>query len=209
MARVGILGGSFNPPHIGHLLCAQEAHSQLGLDRVLLIPVASPPHKELDRDPGADVRLELCRLAAREDERIEVSAMEVDRGGPSYTVDTLRAIHAEHPEDDLTFIAGGDMAASLPTWREPREILSLARMAVAERRGVKRVDVLERVASLGAAAASRVEFFELPRVDVSSSDVRRRIAEGRPIRYLVPDAVVDAIETRGLYVTPAAAEVTL
>src|ERR671910_878282 len=117
MPAVGILGGTFNPPHVAHLVCAQEALAQLELDRVLLIPVSSPPHKPLPDDPGPEVRLEMCRLAAGEDSRLEVSDVEVRRGGASYTVATLEELHASHPEQELTFIAGGDMAASLQDWR--------------------------------------------------------------------------------------------
>ncbi len=194
---MGVLGGSFNPPHLGHLVCAQEAHSQLGLDCVVLVPVAVPPHKELRDDPGAERRLDLCRAAVEGDERFAVSAVDVERGGPSYTVDTLAALHAQHPESDLTFIAGGDMARSLPTWREPERVLTLAAFAVAERESVGQADVRNALGDVR--GADRLHFFDMPRVDVSSSMVRRRIADGRPVRYLVPDAVADAIEAQGLY----------
>jgi nicotinate-nucleotide adenylyltransferase len=195
--RVGILGGSFNPPHVGHLLMAQEAHAQLGLDRVVLMPVASPPHKRLDDDPGPEARLELCRLAVAKDERLAVSRLEVDRGGPSYTADTLREIHATSPGDELTFIVGGDMAASLPSWREPEAVLELATLAVAEREAIRRRDVAESVASLR--GAERLRFFDLPRVDVSSSAIRRRVREGKPIRYWVPDEVARLVGARRYY----------
>src|SRR3712207_1149679 len=116
--RLGILGGSFNPPHVGHLLMAQEAHAQLGLDKVVLMPVASPPHKRLEDDPGPEERYEMTRLAVAKDDRLEVSRLEIDRGGPSYTADTLREIHATAAGDELVLIVGGDMAHSLPAWRE-------------------------------------------------------------------------------------------
>jgi nicotinate-nucleotide adenylyltransferase len=196
--RIGLLGGTFNPPHLGHLLLAQEAHDQLGLDRVVFVPVAVPPHKEADGDPGAAARVELCRRAVGGDDRFDVSTLEVERGGASYTVDTLREIHATSPGDELSFIVGGDMASSLPTWREPADVLRLARLAVAERDGVRRADILDRLSSLPG-AAERVDFFDLPRVDVSSSLVRRRIAAGHPIRYLVPDSVAEYITANGLY----------
>jgi nicotinate-nucleotide adenylyltransferase len=189
----------FNPPHLGHLVCAQEAHDQLGLDAVLFMPVAVPPHKEATEDPGAEHRFELCRLAVRDDERFAVSRLEIERGGPSYTVDTLTALRERHPEDELIFIAGGDMAASLPTWHEPERVLELAAFAVAERRGAVRADVIERWQALGAAAPREPLFLDMPRVDVSSSEVRRRVREGRPVRYLVPDPVAGYIEDRGLY----------
>ena len=195
--KVGILGGSFNPPHLGHLLMAQEAHAQLGLDKVVFMPVASPPHKQLEEDPGAEERFELCRMATAKDDRLEVSRLELDRGGPSYTADTLREIHATAPGDDLTFIVGGDMAASLPSWREPETVLDLATLAVAEREGVRRHDIAEVLAPF--APGDRVRFFDLPRIDVSSSAIRRRVREGRPIRYWVPDDVARLIGARGYY----------
>lgn len=199
MARVGILGGTFNPPHIGHLACAEAALAQLGLDRLLLMPVASPPHKAMADDPGIEHRLAMCRLAAAGDERIEVSELEAQRGGSSYTVDTLRSLHDAEPQDELTFVAGGDMAASLPGWRQPEEVLRLARFAVAGREGVGREEVEAAVAALSPGAPERVVFFDMPRVDVSSTAVRRGLAEGRPVRDLVPDAVARYIEEHGLY----------
>jgi nicotinate-nucleotide adenylyltransferase len=198
VASIGLLGGTFNPPHIGHLVCAMEARDQLGLDRVQLVPVAVPPHKEAPDDPGVEVRLELCRLAVADDPGLEVSRVEADRPGPSYTADTLRALHEASPEDDLTFIVGGDMAHSLPEWREPEVVLSLARLAVAEREGIRRQDILERLDGLEG-APERIAFFDMPRLDVSSSQLRRRIAAGRPVRHLVPDAVADHIASLGLY----------
>ncbi|MDQ6914834.1 MAG: nicotinate-nucleotide adenylyltransferase [Actinomycetota bacterium] len=197
MDRIGILGGTFNPPHVAHLVCAQEAAARLELHRVLLMPVAAPPHKRLDEEPGPEVRLELCRLAAAGDPRLEVSDLEVARGGPSYTVDTLAELHERRPGDQLTWIAGGDMAASLPSWREPERVLSFARLAVAEREGAARAEIERVVESLGGSEA--VTFLDMPRIDVSSSLVRRRVAAGLPIRYLVPDAVAAYIAEHGLY----------
>ena len=198
MARIGILGGSFNPPHLAHLVCATEAADQLGLERVLLTPVARAPHKESPSDPGADVRLELCRLAAAGDERLEVCDLEVRRGGSSYTVDTLRELHAGTPEDDLTFIVGGDIALGLPSWREPEAVLELATLAVAEREGSARADVAKRLSASFPGARAPV-FFDMPRLDISSSQIRRRVAEGRSIRYLVPDPVAERIARGRLY----------
>jgi nicotinate-nucleotide adenylyltransferase len=198
VARIGILGGSFNPPHLAHLVCASEAAAQLDLDRVLLTPVAAPPHKDADRDPGPQERLELCRLAIVGDERLGVCDVEVRRGGPSYTVDTLRELHARDPEDDLTFIVGGDIALGLPSWHEPEAVLGLARLAVAERSGAGRQDIATRLAERFADASPPV-FFDMPRLDISSSQIRRRVAEGRPIRYLVPDPVAEHIARGRLY----------
>jgi nicotinate-nucleotide adenylyltransferase len=195
--RIGILGGSFNPPHVGHLVMAQEAQTQLGLDKVVLMPVFVAPHKVLDDDPGPEERFELVRLATAKDDRLEVSRLELDRGGPSFTVDTLREIHATSPGDELTFIIGGDNAQALPAWREPEAVLDLATMAVAEREGIRRRDIAERVAELH--GGDRLRFFDMPRLDISSSAVRRRVRDGRPIRYLVPDDVARVIGARGYY----------
>jgi nicotinate-nucleotide adenylyltransferase len=197
VARIGILGGTFNPPHLAHLVCAQEACAQLELDRVLLVPVFEPPHKEVEADPGVDHRVELCRRAVAGDARFEVSRIEADVPGRSYTVDTLRRLHESSPEDELTFIVGGDMAHALPTWHEPEAVLSLATLGVAEREGVRRADITERLAGL--AGADRIRFFDMPRLDISSSMIRRRVALGRPIRYLVPDAVAGYIAGERLY----------
>jgi nicotinate-nucleotide adenylyltransferase len=199
--RVGLLGGTFNPPHIGHLVCALQALSQLELDRVLLVPVHEPPHKRAEADPGVEHRIELCRRAVVGEERLEVSLVDAEVPGPSYTVDTLRRLHERCPGDDLTFLVGGDMALSLPTWREPEAILELAELGVAEREGVRRADIADRLSGLG---AGRVRFFDMPRLDISSSLIRRLVAAGRPIRHLVPDGVAAYIEETGLYGVVAA-----
>ena len=198
MARVGILGGTFNPPHAGHVALARAAADALGLDGVLWMPVAQQPLKTIAGDPGADVRLELTRLAAREDPRFQASDLEVRRGGPSYAVDTLRALHEAHPEDELTFIAGADAALGLPDWREPAEVLELARVAVAGREGSSGQDVRSAVRSV-AGAQDRVEFFDMPPVPVSSTRVRAAVAAGQSLDGLVPPAVAEAIAERGLY----------
>jgi nicotinate-nucleotide adenylyltransferase len=195
VAQVGLLGGTFNPPHLAHLVCAQEALLQLGLDRVLLVPVGVAPHKAIEAEPGVEHRVAMCEAAVATDERFGVSRADVDRDGPSYTVDLLRALGGA---DELTFIVGGDMAHSLPSWRDPEGVLALARLGVAEREDVRRVDISARLASLAGAAQS-VVFFDMPRLDISSSLIRRRAAAGQAIRYLVPDAVAGYIERKGLY----------
>jgi nicotinate-nucleotide adenylyltransferase len=210
VARVGLLGGTFNPPHIAHLVCAQEALVQLGLDRVLLVPAAVPPHKEVEGDPGVAHRVAMCEAAVVGDERLGVSLVDAERGGPAYTVELLRALAPSG--DELSFIVGGDMAYSLPTWREPELLLALARLAVAEREGVRRADIAERLSVL-AGAPERIDFFDMPRIDISSSLLRRRAASGGPLRYLVPDAVADYIARERLYTgaqpAPPAARLSL
>jgi len=195
VAEVGLLGGTFNPPHLAHLVCAQEALLQLGLDRVLLVPVAVAPHKAIEADPGVEHRVAMCEAAVADDDRLGVSRADADREGPSYTVDLLRALSGD---DELTFIVGGDMAFSLPAWRDPEGVLALAGIGVAEREGVRRADISERLADL-AGAAERVRFFDMPRLDISSSLIRRRAGAGLPVRYLVPDAVASYSEHERLY----------
>jgi nicotinate-nucleotide adenylyltransferase len=201
--RLGILGGAFNPPHIGHLVCAQEAVLQLGLERLLFVPMGQAPHREIEEDPGAEARLEMCELAVEDDESFEVSRVEVDREGPSYTAETLRTLHDEGGEDELFLVLGGDQAASLSKWHEPEEVLRLATVAVVPRTGYHREAIAVKIASLKGAAG--VRFFDMPRIDVSSTLVRHRVADGKPIRHLVPDKVVKYIEDHGLYTasTPA------
>ena len=196
MARVGLLGGTFNPPHLAHLVCAQEALVQLGLDRVLLVPAATPrtsrSRTTRARAPGGHVRRGRGgRCAARRLARRRRPA------GRAYSVDTLRALTGEAPGDELTFIVGGDMAEPAP-WREPEAILALAELGVAEREGAQRADIERSLAGL-AGAAERVRFFDVPRIDISSSLLRRRAAAGLPLRYWVPDAVADYVERDGLY----------
>jgi nicotinate-nucleotide adenylyltransferase len=200
--RVGLLGGTFNPPHVGHLVCATQALVQLDLDRVLLVPVHEPPHKGMEIEPGVAPRVELCRRAVEGEERLGVSLADADIPGPSFTVDTLRRLNERSPGDQLTFIVGGDMAHSLPNWREPEAILELAEVAVAEREGIRRNDIIDRLAGL---PVDRVRFFDMPRLDVSSSLVRRYVAAGRPIRHLVPEAVERYIADAGLYRAEATA----
>jgi nicotinate-nucleotide adenylyltransferase len=164
---------------------------------VVLVPAYEPPHKEVEDDPGVDHRVELCRLAVNGDPRFSVSRVEADVPERSYTVDTLKRLHETRPGDDLTFIVGGDMAYALPTWHEPEAVLALAELGVAERQGVLRADITRRLAGL--AGADRIRFFDMPRLDISSSMIRRRVAAGRPVHYLVPEPVAAYIARVGLY----------
>ena len=135
---VGILGGTFNPPHLGHLAVAAHAREELDLDLVVLMPAHTSPYKPAEPSPGPEQRLEMCRLLAEGSEGVSACGLEIERGGTSYTVDTLRSIHASHPEDELTLVLGADTAGTLGSWREPGELLELARLAVAARPGRRR-----------------------------------------------------------------------
>jgi nicotinate-nucleotide adenylyltransferase len=192
-----VLGSAFNPPHLGHLALAQEALWQLGLSEVVLVPTGEAPHKRILDDPGREQRLAMTRLAAADDPRFSVSSLEVDRDGPSYTYETLELLAEERGDTELVFVMGADAAVGLESWREPRRVAELARLAVARRSGVSDAEVAAVVRSLG--AEGRVTMLEMPQFGVSSSAVRERAAEGRPLRYLVPESVARFIEEKGIY----------
>lgn len=194
-----MLGGTFDPPHRGHLALAKRALDELSLDEVLLMPVNTPPHKP--PQPGGaspPMRLEMCRLAAAEIDGVAASDIEVRRPGPSYTVDTLEAIHDAHPDASLTLIVGADMALTLPAWRRPKRLLQLAGVAVAERDGAGREEVLAAIEPLQP-GVQRVRFLTMLPDAVSSSQVRERAAAGLSIDGLVPDPVASYVADHHLY----------
>jgi nicotinate-nucleotide adenylyltransferase len=178
-------------------VCAQEALVQLELDRVLFVPVGVAPHREIEYDPGADVRLEMVGLAVADDERFTTSRIELDREGPSYTADTLAQLAGESPDDELFLILGGDQAAALATWHEPEQVLERATLAVFERMSWGRNAIVIKIGRMP--GAERVRYLDMPMIQVSSSAIRRRVRDGVPIRYLVPDKVVEYIATHELY----------
>lgn len=212
MERIGILGGTFSPPHAGHLALASHARSELHLERVLLMPANLAPNKPaVGDDPGPEHRLRMCRLAVCEEPGVETSALEIERGGTSYTVDTVQAIHDSHPAAELTLILGADTARTLPGWREPRRLLGMvSSLAVAARDELDLRRVSAELAPLMAVSASesgsrtRLTALGMAPVAVSSSAVRRRIAAGEPIVGLVGEGVAGYIAEHGLYRTAGA-----
>lgn len=196
-AAIGVLGSAFNPPHLGHLALAQEALWQLGLAEVILVPTGQAPHKRIADDPGKEMRMEMTRLATTDDDRFSVSALEVDREGPSYTYETLQALAEERADRKLVFVMGADAAVGLESWREPERVVALASLAVARREGVSDSEVSAVTRSLG--CEERTTMLEMPQFGVSSSAVRERAKQGRPLRYLVPEPVAGYIEEKGLY----------
>jgi len=175
---------------------AQEAATQLELERVLLVPAGEAPHKRIEPEPGKRVRLEMTEQAARDNDLLEASDIEVGREGPSYTHRTLELLAEGRGGDEFWFLMGADVAASIESWREPARVLELAGLGVAARAGTVLDDVEAALERLG---TGRHEVIRMPEIGVSSTRVRRRVAQGRPIRYLVPDAVVSYIAERGLY----------
>jgi nicotinate-nucleotide adenylyltransferase len=186
--RIGVFGGLFNPPHVGHLSLCQEAAWQLGLDRVVLVPTGQPAHRPAPRE-SPEMRLRLAQAAALGNPMFTVSRLEIDRIGPSYTVDTLRELSHRYPGSSLHLLIGADQLAAMDTWHEPATIVQLARLAAALRPGV----------DLSRADTPTLDWVEMPQFGISSSLVRERVRTGRPIRYFVPDAVRELIEAEGLY----------
>jgi len=197
--KVGILGGTFDPPHIGHLWLATLALDSLDLGHVLLMPAARPPHKGRQGVSNAADRVMMTRLAIGGDPALDLSLVEMERPGPSYTVDSLAQLRAHlGAEVGLVLIMAADSFAEIETWREPDRLLELAEWAVGPRPGTAMPDRAALRERFGAAAA-RIHLLEGPSLDVSSSEIRTRVAAGRPIRYLVPRAVEELIAARGLY----------
>ena len=196
--RVGVLGGTFDPIHIGHLVAAEEVRVQLGLDRVVFVPAGLPPHKLTDDVSSVDHRLAMVKLAIASNPYFTVSRVDIDRFGPCYTVDTIELLRDEWGSDvELYFIMGSDSLADVLTWHNPQRLIRLCRLAVVERPGY-RVDV-EELERLLPGITSRVHFINSPQLDISSTDIQRRVREGLSIKYQVPEAVEDYIYEHELY----------
>lgn len=198
--RIGILGGTFNPVHLGHLVLAQDVREHEELDRVLLVPAAAPPHKDArDLAPAAH-RVAMLKAAVEGDNGLEVCTVEIDRGGVSWTVDTLRSLRDRFPEADRVFIIGADTVHELHTWRRIDEVFSLCRFAVVGRPGVPPADDPGKLGlTADQARCLRAAWVPGHPVGIASTEIRMRVAEGLSIRYLVPDAVAVYIAEHRLY----------
>ena len=194
--KVGILGGTFDPVHIAHLVLAQAALEQLALDQVLFIPAGEPWRKSHRAITDASHRLAMLELAIEGNDGFGISDIEVRRDGPTYTADTLASLAGERLDDAFWFIVGADALADLPNWHEPERIVRHAMLAVAPR-DAQEVNVA--ALSIEGLTADRIAQFDAPRLAISSTDIRERVASARGIRYLVPDAVREYIEGHGLY----------
>jgi nicotinate-nucleotide adenylyltransferase len=198
LPRLGVFGGTFDPPHYGHLAAAEEAGEQLGLARVLFLPTGEPPHKPGEPiSPVAD-RLCMTELAITDNPRFAISRVDVDRPGASYTVDTLALLQAAHGPVALYFICGMDMLASFLTWREPARVLARCQLVAVTRPGTPPVDLAVLEAALPG-ARERIHVLRVPGLDVSSTELAERVAAGRSLRYLTPPTIVEYIRARGLY----------
>lgn len=193
-ARLGLMGGTFDPIHYGHLVAAEEARVALGLERVLFIPAGTPWQKERRSVTPAEQRYEMTKLAADDNEFFEISRVEMEHEGPTYTIETLRMMRETlGTETGLYFVTGADAILQILTWKDPKEALELATFVAVSRPGHD----LHELSELG--VSDRVMRLEIPALAISSTDIRRRVAEGRPIRYLVPEQVRRYIEEQGLY----------
>ncbi len=202
---IGMLGGTFDPFHLGHLALARAARDQLGLERVLVIPAANPPHKTGRPISPPEVRLALVEAGIAGEPRLEASRIELDRGGPSWTVDTVEALVAAQRSagraPDVTVILSAESFAGLATWHRPERLLELSRVAVAPRPGYPAPDVTAADAVV-VGGSSRIALLDLPAIAVSASEIRRLVALGEPIDGLVSPAVAEVIRDNGLYRHP-------
>ena len=195
--RVGIYGGTFDPIHIGHLVIASKIQATLHLDEVVFVPAGIPPHKDPALVTPASDRLAMLRLAIADNPTFTVDTLELDRDGRSFTADTLRTFREREPDADLWFIMGGDSLADLHTWRSPATIASLTRLAVARRPGWD-TDI-EAANRRTPATTGRIDLIDTPLIDIASHEIRARVRDGQPVRYLIPDSVLEYIRENGLY----------
>jgi len=196
--RLGVFGGTFDPPHIGHLILAEIAADDLGLDCVIFVPAAAPPHKRRAAvRVSAEHRLAMTERAIAGNPRFALSRVDVDRPGPHYSVDMLRLLAGQYPASALVFLVGADSLQDLPTWSRPAELIRLASLGVMRRPGV--VPDLSLLEQDIPGVMDRVEWVDAPLIDIASSTIAELLASGRSIRYQVPDAVCDYIEMHGLY----------
>lgn len=196
MERVGILGGTFDPPHVGHLVLAEYAADALDLAQVLFVPAADPPHKAHIR-VNIDHRLPMLEQAIAENSRFAISRVDMDRPGPHYTVDMLHILRKQQPQSEFYFLMGGDSLRDLPHWNRPQELIRLCKLAVMSRPGAEVTPDLH--ADVLPGLAEQVVMIESPMLGFSSSEVADRLEAGKSVRYLVPDAVLSYIQTHRLY----------
>ncbi len=193
--RLGVMGGTFDPIHHGHLLTAEEAAVQFGLDEVLFVPTGQPWMKEVRDVTAAEHRYLMTVIATASNPRFSVSRTDIDRVGPTYTVDTLRALREADPDAELFFVTGADAMLEIFQWKDPTEVLSLAHFIAATRPGYD----LAHFEAEAPTAHPNVSVMNIPALAISSTDIRQRVREGRPIRYLVPEGVKSYVEKAGLY----------
>ena len=198
MQRMGIFGGTFDPPHLGHLILAAEARAQLGLERLLWVLTPDPPHKQGQSIAPLEQRLEMIKLAISDDPQFEISCVELTRPGPHYALDTVQILAGQNPGVNLVYLMGGDSLRDLPTWHRPNDFVSACHLIGVMRRPGDAVELgvlEERLPGLTA----KVRFVDAPLLEIAAREIRSRIAEGRPFRYFLPERVYEYIDSHGLY----------
>ncbi len=200
--RLGIYGGTFDPPHYGHLILAAEALDQLRLDKVLWTVTADPPHKQNRILSPVDVRFQLTHAALADNPAFELSRVEIDRPGPHYAVDTVKLLRDQYPHDELFYLIGGDSLRDLISWKTPVELTQLVTGFGVMHRPVVVFDLVSLEREIPGLTA-KVQFVQSPLVEISASMIRERVAMGQPYRYFVPPAVYQLIEGLGIYRQPA------
>ena len=193
--KIGIMGGTFDPVHYGHLFAAEFAREAAGLNRVIFVPSGNPPHKSYDGMAPAEDRFEMTRLAIENNEGFEISRVEVDREGPSYTADTLEFISEFNPEAELFLITGIDAALDLPNWHMPQKIISLCKILIIARPGY----ICDKIGTLDESVRDSLIILDTDLIDISATDIRNKARTGRCIRYMTPDVVCDYIAGKNLY----------
>ncbi len=197
--RLGIMGGTFDPIHYGHLVAAEMARAEFKLDKVLFIPTGTPPHKKRRDISAGKLRYEMVKCAIQDNSAFDISALEIEREGPSYTVETLRVLRRKWPNHELYFITGSDALLEIFSWREAEEIFNLIQFIGAARPGFDASDFLLKVQQEHPETQGKIHYLEVPALAISSTDIRARVQRGEPIRYLLPESVRLFLEQRGLY----------
>jgi len=198
MQTIGIFGGTFDPPHLGHLILAAEARAQLGLERLLWVLTPDPPHKQDQSIAPLQHRLEMVKLAIANDPQFEISSVEMTRPGPHYALDTVHILAGQNPEVNLAYLMGGDSLNDLPHWHRPADFVSACHLIGVMRRPGDTVELAALEKSLPG-LRSKVRFVEAPLLNIAAREIRKRIAEGRPFRYFLPERVFKYINEHGLY----------
>lgn len=199
--RIGIFGGTFDPPHLGHLILAAEAQVQLGLEKVLWVLTPHPPHKQGQAITPLQHRLDMVLAAIGDNPSFELSRIEIDRPAPHYAVDTVRLIRKSYPDDEVVYLMGGDSLRDLPTWHQPRQLVEICHALGVMHRLGEAIDLME-LEHLLPGIKQKVRFIETPLLDIASSEIRQRVATGGHFRYFLPPKVFEIIQERGLYRDP-------
>ena len=197
MRRLGILGGTFDPPHIGHLVLGEYAAEALDFEKVLFVPAADPPHKTDVHKSPVEHRLAMLQIALADNPRFRISRVDLDRPGPHYSLDTVQIIQQQCPDAELYFVMGGDSLRDLPKWHAPEKLVQQCRLAVMERPGAEAYPTMHDAILPG--LAERVVMIDAPVLEIASSEIVPRLKQGRSARYIVPDGVLHYIHQHGLY----------